>query len=191
MRKGFFVTLFTLGLLCLGGCGSMLATMDMNTIEEDEGERTLGRMIEDENIETKALVNIHDANEAFDGTNIKIVSYNGYVLIAGQVANQALKDQATRVVKEVRGVRRIYNELEIAAPSSAMTRTSDTWITTKVKSYLLGSFDIEGTRVKVVTEDGVVYLMGLATPAEAERVAAEAADIGGVQKVVKLFELLQ
>ncbi len=191
MRKGFFVTLFTLGLLCLGGCGSMLATMEMNTIEEDEGERTLGRMIEDENIETKALVNIHDANEAFDGTNIKIVSYNGYVLIAGQVANQALKDQATRVVKEVRGVRRIYNELEIAAPSSAMTRTSDTWITTKVKSYLLGSFDIEGTRVKVVTEDGVVYLMGLATPAEAERVAAEAADIGGVQKVVKLFELLQ
>ena len=191
MRKGFFVTLFTLGLLCLGGCGSMLATMEMNTIEEDEGERTLGRMIEDENIETKALVNIHDANEAFDGTNIKVVSYNGYVLIAGQVASEALKDQATRVVKEVRGVRRIYNELEIAAPSSAMTRTSDTWITTKVKSYLLGSFDIEGTRVKVVTEDGVVYLMGLATPAEAERIAAEAADIGGVQKVVKLFELLQ
>ena len=191
MRKGFFVTLFTLGLLCLGGCGSMLATMEMNTIEEDEGERTLGRMIEDENIETKALVNIHDANEAFDGTNIKVVSYNGYVLIAGQVTSEALKDQATRVVKEVRGVRRIYNELEIAAPSSAMTRTSDTWITTKVKSYLLGSFDIEGTRVKVVTEDGVVYLMGLATPAEAERIAAEAADIGGVQKVVKLFELLQ
>ena len=90
----------------------------------------------------------------------------------------------------VRGVRRIYNELEIAAPSSAMTRTSDTWITTKVKSFLLGNFDIEGTRVKVVTEDGVVYLMGLATPEEAERIAAEAADIGGVQKVVKLFELL-
>ncbi|PLW70385.1 BON domain-containing protein [Pseudohalioglobus lutimaris] len=190
MLQRFTLTLFTLGLLSLGGCGSMLATMEMNTIEEDEGERTLGRLIEDENIETKALVNIHDANEDFDHTNIKVVSYNGYVLIAGQVANQALKDQATRVIKEVRGVRRIYNELEIAAPSSAMTRTSDTWITTKVKSFLLGNFDIEGTRVKVVTEDGVVYLMGLATPEEAERIAAEAADIGGVQKVVKLFELL-
>ncbi len=190
MLQRLSLTLFTLGLLSLGGCGSMLATMEMNTIEEDEGERTLGRLIEDENIETKALVNIHDANEDFDHTNIKVVSYNGYVLIAGQVANQALKDQATRVIKEVRGVRRIYNELEIAAPSSAMTRTSDTWITTKVKSFLLGNFDIEGTRVKVVTEDGVVYLMGLATPEEAERIAAEAADIGGVQKVVKLFELL-
>ena len=190
MLHRLLLALFTITLLGLGGCGSMLATMDVNAIEEDEGERTLGRMIEDENIETKALVNIHDANEAFDGSNIKVVSYNGYVLIAGQVANQALKDQATKVVKEVRGVRRIYNELEIAAPSSAMTRTSDTWITTKVKSFLLGSFDIEGTRVKVVTEDGVVYLMGLATREEADRIAAEAADIAGVQKVVKLFELL-
>ncbi len=190
MLNRLFLILFSLGLLCLGGCGSLLAKMDMNAIEEDEGERTLGRMIEDQNIETKALVNIHDANEAFDGTHLKVVSYNGYVLIAGQVATQALKDQATQVVKEVRGVRRIYNELEIAAPSSGITRTSDTWITTKVKSWLLGSFDIEGTRVKVVTENGVVYLMGLATREEAERVAAEAADIAGVQKVVKLFELI-
>lgn len=190
MLQRLTITLFTCSLLALTGCGSMLATMQMNTIEEDQGERTLGRMIEDQNIETKSLVNIHDANEAFDSANLKVVSYNGYVLIAGQVTNQALKDQATAVVKKVRGVRRIYNELEIAAPSSAMTRTSDTWITTKVKSFLLGSFDIEGTRVKVVTENGVVYLMGLATREEAERVAKEGADIAGVQKVVKLFELL-
>ena len=87
-------------------------------------------------------------------------------------------------------MRRIYNELEIAAPSSAMTRTSDTWITSKVKSFMLASPDIQGNRVKVVTENGVVYLMGLATREEAERVAAEAASTSGVQRVVKLFELL-
>ncbi len=189
MRK-LLATLLTLGLLLVTGCGSMLATMEADTIEEDHGERTMGRMLEDDSIETKARVNIHAANEAFDEAHLVIVSFNGYVLIAGQVQSEALKAQATDVVRKIRGVRRIYNELEIAAPSSAMTRTSDTWITTKVKSWLLGSSDIEGTRVKVVTENGVVYLMGLATSDEAERIADVASDISGVQRVVKLFELI-
>lgn len=190
MIQRLFLTLFCMSLLALGGCASMLTTMEVDAIEEDEGERTMGRWIEDENIETKAMVNVRGSNDAFDSAHLVIVSYNGYVLIAGQVPNQALKDQATRVIKEVRGVRRIYNELEIAAPSSAMTRTSDTWITSKVKSFMLASSDIQGNRVKVVTENGVVYLMGLATRDEAERIAAEAADTSGVQRVVKLFELL-
>ena len=190
MIQRLFFTLFCLSLLALGGCGSLLATMEVDAIEEDEGERTMGRWLEDENIETKAMVNVRGSNDAFDSAHLVIVSYNGYVLIAGQVPTQALKDQATRVVKEVRGVRRIYNELEIAAPSSGMTRTSDTWITSKVKSFMLASSDIQGNRVKVVTENGVVYLMGLATRDEAERIAAEAADTSGVQRVVKLFELL-
>ncbi len=177
-------------LFCLSGCGHMLAGMEVDTIEEDEGSRTWGRMLEDDSIETKARVNIHAADEAFDDAHLNIISYNGYVLLAGQVQSEALKSKATATVKDIRGVRRIYNELEISAPSSGMTRSSDTWITTKVKSFLLGSPDIQGGRVKVVTENGVVYLMGLVTREEAERIAAEAADVGGVQRVVKLFELI-
>ena len=177
-------------LLTLTGCGSLLATMETDTIEEDEGERTWGRFIEDDNIETKARVNIHASDEAFDSAHLNIVSYNGYVLIVGQVPSEELKAKATEVVRKIRGVRRIYNELEVAAPSSGMTRTSDTWITTKVKSFLLGNPDIQGNRVKVVTEDGVVYLMGLATRDEAQRITEQASGISGVQKVVKLFELI-
>jgi osmotically-inducible protein OsmY len=176
--------------LLLAGCGSMLASMESNSIEDDPGERTMGQQIEDESIETKAMVNIRAADDRFDNAHIVVVSFNGYVLLAGQVSNQALKSKATDVAREVRGVRRIYNELEIASPSSAMTRTSDTWITTKVKSWLLGSSETAGLRVKVVTENGVVYLMGLATREEAERVAAAAADISGVQRVVRLFEIV-
>ena len=175
----------------LSGCGHMLASMEANTIEEDHGERTWGRMLEDDSIETKARVNIHAADEAFDEAHLNIVSFNGYVLLAGQVQSEALKSKATDVVREIRGVRRIYNELEVAAPSSGMTRSSDTWITAKVKSFMLANPQIDGSRVKVVTENGVVYLMGLATPDETERIAAEAADTGGVQKVVKLFELIE
>ena len=178
------------GLLTLTGCGSLLAKMDADTIEDPPDERTLGQMIEDESIENKAIVNIHAADEAFDDAHLVVVSYNGYVLLAGQVQSEALKARATEVVRDVSGVRRIYNELEIAAPSSSMTRTSDAWITAKVKSWLLGSGDIEGSKVKVVTEDGVVYLMGLVTREEAERISDTAAGLSGVQRVVRLFELL-
>ncbi len=176
--------------LLLSACGSLLATMEADTIEDDPGERTIGQLIEDDNIETKSVVNIHAADEAFDEAHVVVVSFNGYVLLAGQVASEELKAKATDVVRKVHGVRRIYNELEVAAPSSGMTRTSDTWITTKVKSWLLGSSDIEGTRVKVVTENGVVYLMGLATREEADRISDKAASIGGVQRVVRLFEII-
>ena len=177
-------------LLPLSGCGSLLATMEADPIEDDPGARTLGRVIEDDNIETKAIVNIHAADSAFDKSHVVVVSYNGYVLLAGQVNSETLKAMATDVVRDIRGVRRIYNELEIAAPSSLMTRTSDTWITAKVKSWLLGASDIEGTRVKVLTEDGVVYLLGLATKDEIERISDSAAGISGVQRVVRLFEVI-
>ena len=188
--KLLLTALLTCSLLALSGCGSLLATMQVGTIEDEPVERTMGQVIEDDNIETKSIVNIHAADEAFHDAHIVVVSYNGYVLIAGQVNTEKLKAMATQVVRKVHGVRRIYNELEIASPSSGMTRTSDTWITTKVKSWLLGSTSIEGTRVKVVPENGVVYLMGLATREEAGRISDKAAGISGVQRVVRLFELV-
>lgn len=189
--KHIATALLATSLLLLAGCGGFLASIESNPIEDDPGERTFGQWIEDNNIETKAIVNIHAADEAFHEAHISIVAYNGYVLIAGQVTSEELKQKATDVVRDIRDVRRIYNELEIAAPSSGMTRTSDAWITAKVKSYLIGSSETEGTRVKVLTENGVVYLMGLATQAEAERIADKSASLSGVQRVVKLFELIE
>ena len=185
-----YSALLTTSIVVLSGCGSLLSSMGIDTIEDHPAERTMAQIIEDDNIETKAMVNVHAENDAYHDTHLVIVSYNGFVLLAGQVNSEALKSGATAVVRKVRGVRRIYNELEIAAPSSGMTRTSDTWITTKVKSWLLGSTDIEGTRVKVLTENGVVYLMGLATKEEAKRISDKAASISGVQRVVRLFELV-
>jgi len=188
--KQLAIILLACSALALSGCGNFLATMKVDTIEDEPVERTMGQMIEDDNIETKSTVNIHAADEAFHDAHLVVVCYNGYVLLAGQVNTEKLKARATEVVRKIHGVRRIYNELEVASPSSGMTRTSDTWITTKVKSWLLGSSDSEGTRVKVVTENGVVYLMGLATREETERISDKAAGISGVQRVVRLFELV-
>ena len=190
MKKLLPSLLITMLIAMLSGCGSFMASMQSEAIEEDPGERTFGQQLDDENIETKAVVNIHAADEAFDEAHIIVISYNGYVLIAGQVQSEALKAKATEVVRKVRDVRRIYNELDISAPSSAMSRTSDTWITTKVKSWMLGSSEVEGGRVKVVTENGTVFLMGLASQAEEKRIVKMASGISGVQRVVSLLELI-
>lgn len=176
--------------LLLGGCGSMLASMEANPITDEPVERTMGRRLEDESVEIKSVVNIRAADDRFDDAHLNVVSYNGFVLLAGQVQSEELKTKAANVVREIRGVRRIYNELEIAAPSSGMTRTSDTWITTKVKSWLLANSSTPGMRIKVVTENGVVYLMGLATQSEADRITEVAAGLSGVQRVVRLFEVV-
>jgi len=184
------LTTFLIFFIALSGCGSMMATFESDTIEEDPGERSFSQQVEDESIETKAIVNIHAASEDFDSADFLVVSYNGYVLIAGEIASQALKDQASSVVREIPGVRRIYNEMEIGRPSDAKTEASDVWITAQVKSVLLFGSDTPSMRVKVVTENSVVYLMGLLTPEEAQRVAEEAAEVRGVTRVVQLFEII-
>ncbi len=189
MMSRCLLLLFTLS-LTMTGCGSILATLETDTIEDNPLKRTLPQQLQDESIETKVLVNLGADNDDFDEAHLVVVSFNGYVLLAGQVQTAALKTRATEVVRRVAGVRRIYNELEIAAPTSAVTRSGDAWITTKVKTWLLGSSSIEGGRVKVVTENSVVYLMGLATREEADRISEAAAGISGVERVVRLFELV-
>ena len=174
----------------LSGCGSVMSSAGAGPIEEDPGERTFGQQLTDESIETKAKVNINTSDEGYDDAHLSIVSFNGFVLLAGQVPSEALKTLATDVVRKIEGVRRIYNELEIGPATSVGTRSHDTWITTKVKSKLLASSDTPGTRVKVVTENSVVYLMGLLTKEEADRVSLEAAAASSAERVVQLFELI-
>jgi osmotically-inducible protein OsmY len=179
-----------LSLTYLTGCGSILATFESNSIEDEPGERSLAEQVLDESIETKAIVNIRAANAAFDDLGFLVVSYNGYVLIAGEVPNQGLKDEASSVIREIEGVRRIYNELVIGPKSTSGTEANDVWLTTKIKTALLTDSEVPSLRVKVVTENSVVYLMGLLSTEEANRTAAAAADVDGVTRVVRLFELI-
>jgi osmotically-inducible protein OsmY len=167
-----------------------MVAFDSEKIEDDPGERTFYQRLADETIETKAIVNLHAADERYDQAHLVVQSYNGYVLIAGQVPSEDLRQKANDVVRDIRDVRRIYNELEVAAESSTMTRASDAWISSKVKTILLAGRDTPGMRTKVVAEDGVVFLLGMVTREEADRIAAEAADISGVQRVVRLFEYI-
>ena len=190
MRSASLIILVALLNTALAGCGSIMASAGAGPIEEDPGERTLAQQVADETIETKAVININAASEGFEAAHLTVVSYNGFVLLAGQVPSEDLKRLAVEVVRELDDVRRIYNELEVGPETGLGARSNDTWITTQVKSKLLASSDTPGSRVKVVTENSVVYLMGLVSQDEAERVAREAAEVSGASKVVQLFEII-
>jgi osmotically-inducible protein OsmY len=177
--------------LAASGCAQVIKATKDEPISEDLTRRTTGNLIDDELLEIKALVNLSKASPALEHSHISVTSYNAVVLLTGQVPNAAARAEAEKVVKELRKVRTLHNELEIAGPSSQLVRTSDTWLTAKIKTALLADRAIKGLKIKVVTENGTVYLMGLVTPDQAERAVDLARQTQGVQKVVKMFEYVR
>ena len=123
-------------------------------------------------------------------TNFEVTSFKGFVLITGQVPSPKMIPLATHEVERLRNVRKVHNELTVAGPTSMISRTNDAWLTTKVKSALVAAEDTDASRIKVVTENGVVFMMGLLTRAEADAAVDITRQIQGVQKVVKLFEYM-
>lgn len=150
--------------------------------------RTAGTVIEDQAIESKAWKSFLSDKEINDNAHINVTSYNTIVLVTGEAPNTELKERIINIVRNIQKVSHVYDEITIAAPSSYVSRSSDSVITSKVKTKLLAMENFDGTRVKVVTEKGFVYLMGLLLHEESDRVTDVARKVGGVQKVVKLFQ---
>ena len=175
----------------LSGCATILsASSGSEQIDEDPGTRTFGSYIEDESIETKILANLYNADLGYKEGNISVVSYNGIVLVAGQIKSQQLLENASSIAQKVRAVRKVHNELTVAGPLSYMAGVNDGWLTTKIKNQMLFTTDFPSGRVKVVTENGTVYLMGLLTQKEAADAVAITRLIYGVQKIVKIVEYI-
>ena len=154
--------------------------------------RTTGSIVEDQAIELRIKSALRKDEEIADQTHINVTSYNGIVLLSGEAPSQTLRTRAGGIARGDKQARRVHNEIQIAAPSSAMTRSSDSWITTKTKTSLVG-LDIKGfdpTRVKVVSENGTVFLMGMVYRKEADAIVTRTQQVTGVQRIVKLFEYL-
>lgn len=189
--KSLFV--ITAALTFLNGCAPLVVGGTATGVAVVHDRRTAGTVLEDQSIELKALSALRKEEDLHRQSHINVTSYNMMVLLSGETPTEAYKQRAGEVVGNVEKVRQVYNELRVAAPSSMMTRSSDTLITGKVKTSLFNIKGLEGfdpTRVKVVTENGTVYLMGLLTRREGDAVAEEARRVGGVQRVVKLFEYI-
>ncbi len=145
-------------------------------------------MLNDERIELSAQERITADAELLASSHINITSYNGVVLITGEVLLPMYKAQVEKLVREENGVREIRNELRIAPASSTESRRNDTLLTSRVLSRLFDAENIDSTNVKVVSENATVYLMGMLNRAEAERVVEVARRTSGVARVVKVFE---
>lgn len=150
--------------------------------------RTSGAQLEDEGIELRGASRLR---ETFgDRAHINITSYNRQVLLTGEVPTDAARQQAEQVISRVENVKTIVNELAVAGITTLVQRSGDVLITGKVKASLVDAKDLYAGAFKVVTERGTVFLMGRVTQREADRATSIARQIDGVQRVVRIFELI-
>lgn len=165
--------------LVAGGvaAGAMVAT----------DRRTSGAYVEDQGIELKASRTL---SERYPSAHVNVTSYNRAVLITGEATSDAQREQLELSIRGIPNVRKVYNHVVVAPMSSLANRNNDTWLTTKVRTRLLDGKGYPPSAIKVVTERGVVYLLGLVTAAEAEAATQVAAKTAGVNQVVMLFDTL-
>lgn len=179
-------------LLCaiaLSGClTALIATVAIATVDIIHDRRTVGEYIDDSAIEVTAR-NILLANAEFRrAAHVKTQSWNGILLLTGEIDDERIKPELVTRLGSIKGVRQVVDETTITGKTKLWARTNDAWITSKVKSRLILKTGLNANRVKVVTTRGSVYLMGIVTRDEADRATELTQTVRGVKRVVKVFE---
>lgn len=187
MRRTVLVAALGLALLQLQGCVPLIATGAGAGVLMATDRRTSGTYIEDQEIELRTSSRIREAFPA-DNVHTNVNSFNRVVLLTGEVPNEVTKQKIYDIAKGVGNVRNVVNELVIGPTALLSARTNDAYITTKVKTRFVDAKRFPINAVKVTTENGVVYLMGMVTEQEGKDAAQIASTTVGVTKVVKMFE---
>lgn len=181
-------TLVALASVTLSGCAALLVGGAVGTALVVSDRRTSGVQFEDQAIELKAVNRIREA--VGERGHINAVSYNRTVLLTGEVASEADRSAIEQTVAKIENVRSTLNELAVMGSSSLTARSNDTILTSKVKASFVDAKDLHANTLKVVTERATVYLMGRVTEREATRATDLARGVSGVQKVVRVFDIL-
>jgi osmotically-inducible protein OsmY len=176
-------------LLPLSGCAPLLLGGAFIGASMTTDRRTVGAQLEDQRIQVRAAMIIHDSPTLASG-HIIITSYNRTVLIAGEVPNNAAKQLAYSSVAAIENVRNVINQLTIAPNASWNQMASDSVVTTQVKSALVGAKNIYSSSFVITTENGVVYVMGRVTKVEAKMALDVISSTSGVRKVVDALEII-
>lgn len=173
--------------LSMSGCAGLFIAGAATTANIVTDTRTTKEIWQDNNIEFEVAA---IGNKApFKGkARVVASSYNGTVVLMGQAPTQDLINEFENKAREVKGVKNIHNQIKQKEPLSVTQVSNDSWITTKVKSALLTDSELNGVKVKVITEDSDVFLFGYVTPAQSERATEIARNISGVKQVVKGFQ---
>ncbi len=149
--------------------------------------RDLATRMTDTSIRNRVVTKLSRDPE-FKTSHIEVAVHNHAVLLVGQTPEESLRKRAEDTVNTLKNVERVYNEIQIRGPASLVSRSGDAWITAKVKTKMLGAKDLASGEMKVVTEDGTVYLLGKVTREQAELATNVTRRVAGVQRVVKVFE---
>jgi osmotically-inducible protein OsmY len=192
-HQGYIVTFLVLLVSLLHGCTGAVVGGAATGAAVVHDRRSAGTMLDDEIIELRALEKIHSNTALLNEAHINVTSYNHVVLMTGEAPTEELRQQAYHAVSTIEKISRIHNEIVIATPTSIQVRSNDSWITAKVKTRLFKIKSLENfdpTRVKVITENSTVFLMGLLTHFEADAVTETARKTKGVKKVIKVLEYL-
>lgn len=169
------------GLLVVGGAAATTAVVATD-------RRTAGEQVEDKAIELKVG---SEMRKLFgEKARINSVSYAGLVLLTGDVPTEQDKQKAGQTAQNVEKVKKVVNELRVGELTALSVRTNDSWITSKVTTTLINTQGVPTRTIVITTERGIVYMLGKVTSAEGEMAAKATASVGGVNKVVKLFEIV-
>ncbi|MFO6423283.1 division/outer membrane stress-associated lipid-binding lipoprotein [Motilimonas sp. KMU-193] len=177
-------------LTLLQGCAGVIVAGAAGTASVAGDGRSVAVQMNDESIESKAYNAIKADLPLYQSSRIAVIAYNGNVLLVGQTPNSQYKSQVENMVKNIDGVRRVFSEIRLSKPISLSKQSTDSWITTKVKSLLLDTPEIASLRIKVVTEDAEVFLIGLVTEKESNKAVEVARHVNGVKQVIKVFEYI-
>ena len=158
------------------------------TIVNDK--RSTRSMVDDQVIEAKTKDKIYSDVEIAKKIHINVTSYNGVVLLTGETLSRSLRTHVINVARHIDNVRRVHNEIRVANLTDFSSRTNDSWITSKVKTQMLATKGFKSSQIKVTTEAGTVYIMGLVTKSTGNKAAEIARNVSGVKRVVKLFEYI-
>lgn len=193
IRKLTAVAICLVCVPAIQGCTGLAAAATgaaAGTVVADD-RRTPGTYVDDELIELKLRAAIEQDEALSSQSHINATSYNGLVLLTGEAPGESLRNRAVELARHIPKVRGVQNEIVLEAPTSLLARTTDTVTTGKVKAALLGNNRTNAGQIKVVTERGIVYLMGLLSEDEANRAANVTRRVPGVQRVVKVIEYIQ
>jgi osmotically-inducible protein OsmY len=190
IQRFLIVTAIFANVTLAQGCAPVIVASGATAAVAAGERRTLGAFVDDGAIEVKARKALNDERDFGDDVHINITSMNGIVLLTGEVATAEKRERAMALIQPIPGIRRIVSEIRVAEPRAFAYTTHDGWITGKVKAKLLGTEGLPSNQIKVVTENSVVYLMGLVKQKEGDMAAEAARTVGGITRVVKLFEYL-
>ncbi|MBU4681623.1 divisome-associated lipoprotein YraP [Cedecea davisae] len=190
--KAFTPIAVLISALLLQGCvGAVVVGSAAVATKTATDPRTVGTQVDDGTLELRVNSALSKDEQIKKEARINVTAYQGKVLLAGQSPNPELASRAKQIALGVDGATEVYNEIRIMAPVGLGTASSDTWITTKVRSQLLTSDQVKSSNVKVTTENGEVFLLGLVTEREGKAAADIASRVSGVKHVTTAFTLLK